>query len=95
MRAQQQRDAQDREVQKLDGEPQPQQAAVVMMPGKVAGMTAYLGSTFPDQLIQEQKAVQAGARVGSDAAQHRVESHLVLVGNPVPRFQRLQRAQTG
>lgn len=57
-----------------------------MMPGKVARMTAYLGSTFPDQLIQEQKAVQAGARVGFDAAQQSVESHLVLVGNPVPGF---------
>lgn len=65
---------------KLDGEPQPQQAAVVMIPGKVARMTAYLGSTFPDQLIQERKAVQTGARVGFDAAQQREESHLVHVG---------------
>lgn len=45
---------------KLDGEPQPQQAAVVMIAGKVARMTAYLGSTFPDQLIQEPKSVQTG-----------------------------------
>lgn len=39
--------------------------------------------------------MQAGAIVGSDAAQQSVESHLVLVGVPVPSFNDPQVAQAG
>lgn len=45
----------------MDGEPQPQQAGVVMIPGKVARMTAELGSTFP-------RPADSGAKVRADRA---------------------------